>query len=85
MRRVVLSSWWHDPDFDPTPWAFYYARVLQISSPRWTTYNTAYFGVEMPEGTKKTVQNSAYTPPEPAIETSQPSEHWADGTSYELS
>lgn len=61
--RAVLGGFWEDPDFDPALRAFYYARVIQIPSPRWTAYDAAYFGVEMPEGTPMTVTDRAYTSP----------------------
>jgi hypothetical protein len=61
--RAVLGGYWEDPDFDPLQRAFYYVRVIQISSPRWTTYDAAYYGIEMPEGTAMTVTDRAYTSP----------------------
>ena len=39
---------WKDPDFNPALRAFYYARVIEIPTPRWTAYDAKYFGVEMP-------------------------------------
>ncbi|EEX15345.1 conserved hypothetical protein [Citreicella sp. SE45] len=60
---AVLGAWWEDPDFDPSLKAFYYVRVLQIPSPRWTAYDAVYFNVEMPEGTAMMVQERAYTSP----------------------
>jgi hypothetical protein len=61
--RAVLGGFWEDPDFDPSERAFYYVRVLQIPSPRWTAYDAVYFDIEMPEGTAMTVRDRAYTSP----------------------
>ena len=47
----------------PTQRAFYYARVLEIPTPRWTAYDAPSFGVEPPEGTTMTLQERAYTSP----------------------
>jgi hypothetical protein len=43
-----LFTVWSDPDFDPTLRAFYYARVIDIPTPRWTAYDAKHFGVAMP-------------------------------------
>ena len=59
----MLGGYWEDPDFDPSLRAFYYARVIQIPSPRWTAYDAKFFGVDMPEGTAMTVTDRAYTSP----------------------
>jgi hypothetical protein len=39
------STSWKDPDFDPKPRAFYYVRVIEIPTPRWTAYDAKYSGV----------------------------------------
>ena len=60
---AVLSGYWKDPDFDPGLKAFYYVRVIEIPTPRWTAYDAKYFGIEMPEGTAMAVTDRAYTSP----------------------
>jgi hypothetical protein len=58
-----LITVWTDPDFDPSVRAFYYARVLEIPTPRWTAYDARYYGVELPEGARAVHQERAYTSP----------------------
>jgi hypothetical protein len=58
-----LSAVWQDPDFDPAEAAFYYGRVIEIPTPRWTAYDPLRFGVEPLPGTRMTVQERAYTSP----------------------
>ena len=58
-----LLAVWKDPDFDPSVRAFYYARVLEIPTPRWTTYDAARFGEEIPSGAPISIQERAYTAP----------------------
>ncbi|WP_223793888.1 DUF3604 domain-containing protein [Marinobacter sp. F4216] len=58
-----LQAFWKDPDFDASQRAFYYVRVLEIPTPSWLTYDSAFFGVEIPEGKRKTQQERAYTSP----------------------
>jgi hypothetical protein len=60
---AVLGAHWEDPDFDPDQKAFYYVRVIEIPTPRWTAYDALYFGIDMPEGTAMQVQDRAYTSP----------------------
>ena len=59
----VLSAAWRDPDFDPGESAFYYLRVLEIPTPRWTTYDAARFGETLPEEIPRITQERAYTSP----------------------
>ncbi|MFT5048801.1 MAG: hypothetical protein ACI8QZ_000188 [Chlamydiales bacterium] len=58
-----LATVWTDPDFDAGQSAFYYARVLEIPTPRWVVYDALRFGVEVPEGTATILQERAYTSP----------------------
>jgi hypothetical protein len=58
-----LIAVWKDPDFDRTVSAFYYGRVLEIPTPRWTAYDVKRFGNEPLEGTRMTLQERAYTSP----------------------
>ena len=59
----ILAAHWEDPDFDPKQDAFYYVRVLEIPTPRWTTYDAAFFNIERPDNVPATVQDRAYTSP----------------------
>lgn len=58
-----LISVWKDPDFDPSLHAFYYARVIEIPTPRWTAYDAKRFGAKPLPGTTMTLQERAYTSP----------------------
>ena len=58
-----LIAVWRDPNFDPSQPAFYYGRVIEIPTPRWTAYDTKRFGVKPPPGTAMTVTERAYTSP----------------------
>jgi Protein of unknown function (DUF3604) len=58
-----LITVWKDPAFDVKQRAFYYARVIEIPTPRWTAYDAKYFGVTMPKEVPMTTQERAYTSP----------------------
>jgi hypothetical protein len=58
-----LMAVWKDPDFDPAMRAFYYGRVLEIPTPRWTAYDVKRFGVKPLPGTTMQLQERAYTSP----------------------
>jgi hypothetical protein len=58
-----LIGVWRDPDFDVDDRAFYYARVIEIPTPRWTAYEALRFGVDMPDEVPMTTQERAYTSP----------------------
>jgi hypothetical protein len=58
-----LIAVWKDPAFDPKQRAFYYARVIEIPTPRWTAYDAKRFDVKPLPGTTMTLQERAYTSP----------------------
>lgn len=60
---ALMLAYWKDPNFDAKQRAFYYIRVLEIPTPRWTTYDAAFFGVELPKDIEPTHQERAYTSP----------------------
>jgi hypothetical protein len=67
-----LKAVWTDPDFAPSLDAFYYARVLEIPTPRWTTIQASELGVVPPKGYALTIQERAWSSPiwfTPAPET----------------
>lgn len=70
-----LIGYWQDPDLDPNADALYYTRVLEIPTPRWTTYDAARFGTAIPEGVPVSIQERAYTSP-----IWYAPEHWRVGT-----
>jgi hypothetical protein len=59
----MLAAHWTDPDFDPKQRAFYYVRVIEIPTPRWTAYDAKFFKLKMPKNTKMQLQDRAYTSP----------------------
>ena len=58
-----LAKVWTDPDFDPSEKAFYYARVLEIPTPRWLVYDKVRLGAELPKEAQLIGQERAYTSP----------------------
>lgn len=58
-----LTTTWYDPDFDPNQSAFYYARVIEIPTPRWTSYDEKMFNYESDRRMPAVVQERAYTSP----------------------
>jgi hypothetical protein len=58
-----LIEVWTDPDFDPAQKAFYYARVIEIPTPRWTAYDAKRFRLKLDKHVWVTLQERAYTSP----------------------
>ena len=58
-----LITFWQDPAFNAAERAFYYARVLEIPTPRWTAYDAKRFGTKPLPGTRMTIVERAYTAP----------------------
>ena len=58
-----LNGFWQDPKFDPKQSAFYYTRVLEIPTPRWTTYDAVRFDKPLPKDVPAEQQDRAYTSP----------------------
>jgi len=58
-----LAAVWTDPDFDPKEKAFYYARVIEIPTPRWVLYDKVRLGAKIPKEAKLIHQERAYTSP----------------------
>ena len=58
-----LATVWTDPDFDPAEHAFYYARILEIPTPRWVVYDKVRLGAKVPEEAQLKAQERAYTSP----------------------
>jgi hypothetical protein len=60
---ALLFAYWQDPDFDADQHAFYYVRVIQIPTPRWTAYDAKIFEIDMPDDIPMILQERAYTSP----------------------
>jgi hypothetical protein len=60
---VELKTVWTDPEFDSSVHAFYYARVLEIPTPRWTTIQANKLGIAPPDVVAATVQERAWSSP----------------------
>ncbi len=60
---VELSKVWTDPNFDPTQEAFYYVRVIEIPTPRWTLYDKLRYGAELGPEIPLTTTERAYSSP----------------------
>jgi hypothetical protein len=58
-----LSAAWTDPDFDPAVNAVYYARVLEIPTPRWSTYDASKLGMAIPGNLPDSIQERAWSSP----------------------
>lgn len=58
-----LAASWSDPEFDPKQNAFYYARVIENPTCRWSTWDAIRVGVEPSPHLEKTIQERAYTSP----------------------
>ena len=58
-----LATVWTDPDFNPAQRAFYYARAIEIPTPRWTAYDAARFGTDPSSEVPMVIQERAYSSP----------------------
>ena len=60
---AVLTAHWQDADFSADEQAFYYARVLEIPTPRWNNYDALRLGAEVPSNVSTEIQDRAYSSP----------------------
>jgi hypothetical protein len=58
-----LIAVWEDPDFDPSVQAFYYARVIEIPTPRWIAFDAYRYNVKVPDESPLITTERAYTSP----------------------
>ena len=58
-----LAGMWTDPDFDPSQHAVYYVRVIEIPTPRWTTYDAKALGIEPLKDVPAAIQERAWSSP----------------------
>lgn len=61
--NAQLAMVWEDPEFDPAKAALYYARVLEIPTPRWSTYDAVRAGLPLLDGVAATIQERAWSSP----------------------
>ena len=61
--EVSFSVFWQDPDFDPQQQAFFYVRVIEIPTPRWTAYDAKYFNLDPPQEVPMITQERVYSSP----------------------
>ena len=60
---VTLQAIWTDEDYDPDANSLYFMRVLQIPTPRWSTYDAKELGIAVPEDLQETIQERAWSSP----------------------
>ncbi len=58
-----LKTVWTDPSFDASLPAYYYLRILEIPTPRWSTYDAKELGIEPPKDFPATIQERAWSSP----------------------
>ncbi|MEE9602875.1 MAG: DUF3604 domain-containing protein [Thermoguttaceae bacterium] len=58
-----LAAVWTDPDFDPAQHVVYYVRVLEIPTPRWSTYDSARHNLPLSTEVPPTIQERAWSSP----------------------
>ncbi len=61
--NVTLQGVWSDEDYDPTVNSLYFVRVLQVPTPRWSTYDAKDLGIDVPEDLPATIQERAWSSP----------------------